>query len=563
MYSDVIQNIMSQAGDPRSSMYSDVIHITSQAGDPQSSYPSSTLPLPRHEKRRHRDNTTSPQQQPQSLGPVQPPLRRMSIGGAQIVPSYPHEKTPGLSQPLPPSHPPPSGKGGRKLPPTPSEAPYQPHPLPPQNSAHHFHHYTGRPHSRAESEPNPLPLPWRPSLVQKYQLSREENEGAPHMKPLNTSSLSRHHTFTEGGSSNHGNPTHLISPLSQMGGGASSSMKKLKRNKPSYGERLLRPVRPISTGGALDKRTSASVDTNLDMRGGGQDYATPPLVGRLDGDARGHRGQVGPRVDHTHTQPHASWANYRVGSLPRRSRDIQALMQMGQPITSPYNSVQDISVIGVLDGGGKGSITSVDIKSELFSGGRGGGKGGEAWGHDGTRISPYGSRAGSGYANRRVSPYGSTGTSPFGSTTVSPHGSRAVSPRQSAVISPLPDPAGAKVISPIHSRVIGRPVENLGEFPKSKRRHHRRSISANPANNPPSLDYYTHEVNGLDHPGIPNGEHPPHRDRHGYVKPPHHLLPVANDSSEVRRSSAGKNRNHTHPGTRDQYPEGQSHLTEL
>ena len=347
-------------------------------------------------------------------------------------------------------------------------------------------------------------------------------------------------------------------------GGASSSTKKLKRNKLSYGERLLRPVRPISTSGELNKRISASVDTNLDiMRGGGQDYATPLLVGRLDGDARG---QVGPRVDHTHTQPHAGWANYRVGSLTRRSRDIQALMQMHQPITSPYSSVQDISVIGGLDGGGggggKGSITSVDIKSELFSGGRGGGKGGEAWGHDGTRISPYASRVGSGYANRRVSPHGCTGTSPFGSTTVSPHGSRAVSPRQSAVISPLPDPAGAKVISPSHSRVIGRPVENLGEFPKSKRRHHHRSISANPATKPPSLDYYS-QVNGLDHAGIPNGEHPPHRNRHGYVKPPHHLLPVANDSSEGRRSSAGKNRNHTHPGTRDQYPEGQSYLTEL
>ena len=73
-----------------------------QAGDPRNNYPSSTLPLPRHEKRRHHDNTSSPQQQPQSLGPVQPPLRRMSIGGGQIVPSYPHEKTPGLNQPLPP-----------------------------------------------------------------------------------------------------------------------------------------------------------------------------------------------------------------------------------------------------------------------------------------------------------------------------------------------------------------------------------------------------------------------------------------------------------------------------
>ena len=378
-------------------------------------------------------------------------------------------------------------------------------------------------------------------------------------------------------------------------GGVSSSTKNLKRNKPSYGERLLRPVRPISTSGGLNKRISASVDTNLDMRGGEQDYATPPLVAaaRLRGGegGGGHRGQVGPRNhgDQAHTQPHVGWGgNYRlVGSLPRRSRDIQALMQVHQPITSPYSSVQDMSVIGGLGGGGgggggKGSATSVDIKSELFSDGRGRGErnGGEAWGHGSTGVSPYGSRAGSGYGNRRVSPhgsmgaspYGSTGVSPYGSTTVSPygsrtvspHGSRAVSPRQSAIISPIPDLAhgGPKVISPNHSRVIGRPpVENIGEIPKSKRRHHR-SISANPATKGQSSDYYTTQVNGYDAPGIPNGTHRDHH--HGYEKPPHHLLPVSlDDPSEVKRSLSGKHRNHTHPGEREQYTEGSSHLTEL
>ena len=257
-------------------------------------------------------------------------------------------------------------------------------------------------------------------------------------------------------------------------------------------------------------------------------------------------------------------------------------------------SVQDMSVIGGLGGGGgggggKGSATSVDIKSELFSDGRGRGErnGGEAWGHGSTGVSPYVSRAGSGYGNRRVSPHGSTGASPYGSTTVSPygstgaspygsttvspygsrtvspHGSRAVSPRQSAIISPIPDlvHGGSKVISPNHSRVIGRPpVENIGEIPKSKRRHHR-SISANPATKGQSSDYYTTQVNGYDAPGIQNGAH--HDHHHGYAKPPHHLLPVSSDdTSEVKRSLSGKRRSHTHPGKRDQYAEGSSYLTE-
>ena len=480
-----------------------------------------------------------------------------------------------LSQTLPP----PSGKGGRKLPPTPSEAPYQPHP-PPHDSAHHHSHH-GRPHSRAESEPNPLPLPWRPSLVQKYS-SHERNEGAPHhMKPLHTSPPPQQ-SFTEGGGGSHGNPTQLISPLTQMGGASSSSSsKKMKRSKPSYGERLLRPVRPIPASGGLNKRISTSVDMNLDVRGGGgrgvsQDLPAPLVTGRIHsgvgGGGGGGGGQVGPHHhdDHTHPPPQVGWAhNYRVGSLPRRSRDIQALMQQQQPFTSPYNSFQDISVIGGLDGGrggggGKGSITSVDIKTELFSGGYGG-KGGEAWGHDGVGVSPYGSRVGSGYGNRRVSPHGSTGTSPYGSTTVSPHGSRAVSPRHSTVISPLPDP-GSRVISPSHSRVIGRPFDNDGggggEVPKSKRRHHR-SISANPATKLQNSDYYAHEVNGLHYP---NGAHH-YMDHHqAFTKPPHHLLPVTDDAVERKKLSAGKSRtlthSHTHPGGRGQPGDRQSY-TEL
>ena len=403
-------------------------------------------------------------------------------------------------------------------------------------------------------------MPWRSSLVQKSQLpSGTDREGvAPGIR---ANQPHRHAASSDDSGGNHGNPgtTQLVSPLTQMG------VASKKRSK--HTSILLRPVRPISGGGPLNKKISMSVDTHLDTRGGGGSHDLRgshdrshdlPRVGRLGGHGGHNHG------NNKHHQQLLNWAsNARVGSLPRRSRDIQGMMEARQPVTSPYSSVQDISLVGGLDGGGRGSVTSVDIKTELFSGAAG-----EAWGHDGMGVSPNGSRVGSAYGNRRVSPHGSTGVSPYGSTTVSPYGSRTVSPHGSRAMSPhvMSDGLeGSKVDSPSHSRVLGRPRENGGEFPKPKRRHHHhhhhhRSVSANPAIKGQGSDYYAHAVNGFDHPGIQNGAH--HHQDHP-PPPPHHILHMSDELSEVKRSSSGKTGSHTHPSGRGHSADKNSYLTEL
>ena len=360
---------------------------------------------------------------------------------------------------------------------------------------------------------------------------------------------------TDGGGAGYG-PTPLMSPLAHIGGG-----KKKK------GGAFLRPVRPISGGGALSKMMSSSVDAHLDSRG----QQPPPLAfpdppqtamsGSYSRKGGGHRGQVSPLYNHGDQQPMLGWtSNSRIGSLPRRSKDIQALMQKTLP-TSPYSSVQDISTLNGFDTA-KGSITSVDIKQELFSHEQlssGQYVGGTATPQNGrTSVSPHGSRVVSPHGSNRVSPHGSTRVSPHGSTRVSPHGSMQF---------PLPEGSTQVHVSPHHSRVFGKSQENLKvdparvlEPPQSKRHH--RSVSANPvikrrvSDVGQSTEYYNH-VTRFDQLMVPNGVHP-HLDHQTPVHKSHHHHHTAHET-DGRKS--GKTRRHTLSGTSpSQHP---AHVTEL
>ena len=476
--------------------------------------------------------------------------------------------------------PPPGSRGnGRRLPVTPSEEPYN---IP--------SHDTHRPHSRAESEPNPLPLPWRPNIMQKTQHA-SKRDGVSMATGANTAtspSSSPPHSrrvatmATDGGGAGYG-PAPLVSPLAHIGGG-----KKKK------GGAFLRPVRPISGGGALSKMMSSSVDAHLDSRGQQPpplSFPDPPQTA-MSGSYRkggGHRGQVSPLYNHGDQQPMLGWtSNARIGSLPRRSKDIQALMQKTLP-TSPYSSVQDISTLNGFDTA-KGSITSVDIKQELFSHeqlGSGQYVGGTATPQNGrTSVSPHGSRVVSPHGSTRVSPHGSTRVSPHGSTRVSPHGSRVVSPHGSTRVSPhgstrvsphgsmqfpLPEGSAQVHVSPHHSRVFGKSQENLKvdparvlEPPQSKRRH--RSVSANPvikrrvSDVGQSTEYYNHATQ-FDQLMVPNGVHP-HLDHQTPVHKSHHRHDNHHHTAhETGGRKSGKTRRHTLSGTSpSQHP---SHLTEL
>ena len=180
--------------------------------------------------------------------------------------------------------------------------------------------------------------------------------------------------------------------------------------------------------------------------------------------------------------------------------------------TSPYSSIQDIHT---QEGGGRGgSITSIDIRQDMFS---------------------------TEHRRMGVSPHGSTKVSPHGSTTVSPHGSTTVSPHQSMRFS---SPEGSRVTSPHHSRVVMKSHENLkmdliggGDVMSSSKRRHHRSISANPVtrHRGQSSDYY----DAMKLEGIPNGVHPL-PDPHPHMSHRHH---------DNHHSSAGhKTRRHTHSG---------------
>ena len=462
-------------------------------------------------------------------------------------------------------------------------------------------------------------MPWRPgaSILKKFKVPSDTKEGISQTPGITAQSpssspppLSRPLvTDTRQGGGHHGNMiTPLVSPLTQMG------LSTSKKKRSGF-------LRPVISGG--DKKISASVDANLDSRAGGgqplgllsfQDPSQRTLMSggypssRKGSGIGGNRSQISAVGNPSNHHPMLGWtSNSRMGSLPRRSRDIQAMMQYQQPVTSPYSSVQDIHHLSADGDGGvnnRGSVTSVDIKHEMFSGDRNGrtgqyeNSGTSPHGstmvtpHGSTMVSPHGSRTVTPHGSRTVTPHGSRTVTPHGSRTVTPHGSRTVSPHGSRTVTPhesrvssahggnkrlsphgsttisplqsmhFSSPEGSKVISPYHSRVMEKSHENLksdliggpagggGDILKSKRHH--RSISANPMIRQESSDYYKHNV--LDHGMIPNGVHLP-TDHHGNSSHNHNI-----DYTQRPLSSTSKTRRHTHSGDSTH---NNSYLTEL
>ena len=441
--------------------------------------------------------------------------------------------------------PPPSR--GRRLPVTPSDEPYQ---------VQVPNHDAPRPASRAESEPNPLPIPWRHKLVQKTQLpshvGREgvNTGGNPVINATSPSSSPPHSRrvlsmSTEGVNTLPSHHHQLVSPLTHI---ASKGSKKKNVG-------FLRQV---------SKKMSSSVDAHLDSRAQpATSFQHDPraLGGGSYPKKGGHRGQIGQSRPRGDQQPMLGWAsNSRMGSLPRRSKDIQALMQTQLPITSPYSSVQDISALNNGYDANRGSITSVDIKQEMFS-------------HDGFKLSPHGSVQTSPHGSTTVSPHGSRVVSPHTSTRISPQGSTRISPHQSMH---LPPGEGSKDVShnhmsQQHSGVMVQSFENLRVEPIngteiSKSRPHHRSVSARTASRHhsglgvQSSDYQ--RDTRIDQPMIPNGAHPhtEHRMRTHHSHHHHHQEEVEVAPVEGRQSgSLFKQRRHTHSGV-SPAPHDHAHL---
>lgn len=343
-------------------------HAQSESGD----YPSSTLPLTKREKQHISSQEPHPLGAPRNLGPVHPPhpgylLRRASIASPVTSPEHhaqPHPYGyPQIShmQPLPQEyynahyrnhthhkqhhsgkH---SHKGKRMLPLTPNEEPY-----------HHQQQHPDvmRPHSRAESQPDPLPMPWRPNFAPQSQLVSHQNSPTspiPHSvgpPPSHTEDTAAkvYPAFKE----------PLLSPTQPST--KSASKKKLSPLRP----KSVSMGSPVGCGGSL----SRSID-GLNLK---PSLIEQPGSHTVSGVSwQKHRKVVPLRNKRNSEGTLLGWSS--VQRLGQQPADIQSLMSAGQgmPSTSlstiPYDKHKlDITMANMHE---PGSTTSVEISPEMFA----------------------------------------------------------------------------------------------------------------------------------------------------------------------------------------------------
>ena len=330
----------------------------------------STMPLTKREKKRHRSNEPIPLNVPRNMGVVHPPhavmLRRASIASPVTSPEHqPYQQQ--LLQP--PLQPPPSShrysmqqqlpknhhghindhthdKSRRVLPMTPNEEPYQ-----------HPHLETTRAHSRAESAPDPLPVPWRANLAPKNQLTpnQQSPSGSPQrLRSPNDEGVKVYPKFKKS----------LISPTNQH-----KSSPKQKLN----------PLRPksvnLSPGDGLSKSIDGlNLKPSIIAQPGSHTVSGISWLAPLSATRRKSDGLI------------QGWAsNQRLGQVA----DIQAMMRT--PFSS-YNPVPyDAHKLDLSSNSNReyGSDTSVEISHEMFR----------------TNIPSH---------SNNISPVGSKGSSPQG-----------------------------------------------------------------------------------------------------------------------------------------------------
>ena len=294
------------------------------------SYASSTLPITGHERRRrHSAHHPAPLGAPPILNPVQPPPYMRRASQPYTLPA------PQQMALLQPTQDPPRSSRGRRLPMTPNEEPFQ-----------HTQDLL-RPHSRAESAPDPLPIPWKPKLTQRIKSPAA-------MSPNASPPLSPRSPF---GATDPISPTPykepLMSPLSHLA-------SKVPRKKSKPAPVTNRGPRPRSMSVEHMSRTlSGSVDAQLHIKSKQphallQNWSHVAPRSRLKSDG---------------VVPQLGWSGSSRHKPNGPHADIQALMQTNNPL-SPYTSYQEIPQ-GVLVTYGpaadEGSTHSVELKHELFS----------------------------------------------------------------------------------------------------------------------------------------------------------------------------------------------------
>lgn len=291
----------------------------------------------------------------------------------------------------------------RVLPMTPTENPYQP----PGGVLHS--------HSRAESAPDPLPTPWRSNIAPHNQL-------VPIQQP-------HHQQYSSGGSLY---PPPAISPPTSPKPTGSHENSSPKMLPPVLKEPLIStPTSPQAAGsiyGSSGKHSSSKKKLRPLRTKSGSASArpiAPQLSKSIDGLNLHPMALVAQPGSHTMSgmswqQVHAhqtrrnslggSWAQSAGHNSQRLGHpaDIKGFMANG--VTSPYNSLYEIHKIDA--GGGStsphgcsntGSITSIEINTELFAPG-----------------SKGGSEQSSQIYSSNTTPIGSKGSSPQGLSPLGP-----------------------------------------------------------------------------------------------------------------------------------------------
>jgi len=387
--------------------------MQSQPEAPSDDYASSTLPLTKREKRRHSYMEPAPLGAPQhQLGPIQPLLRGRRASIATSASHHGHALPLHAQQHIQPHMGDASGQQQHKglhsqsvhtgkrriLPMTPNENPYQP----PEGL---------RSHSRAESAPDPLPVPFRYSIAPHNQLAPMQQ---PHQYSGGSGTVSQRSVSPtispqQRSRSGENSPKILppvlkesivVSPTSPQAAGSIYSNKHASKKK-------LRPLRTKSSSNSsrqVNPQLSKSIDgLNLQpavLMAQPGSHNMPNMSWQQARTIQGRRNSLG-------TAANQGWASstQRLG----QPADIRGLM-VSRTASQDYDVHRlDISGRGRAtsphgrNNSNTGSVTSVDINPELFSPTTAGGVGGE-----------------SGHSSHSTTPMGSKGSSPQGPTPLGP-----------------------------------------------------------------------------------------------------------------------------------------------
>ncbi len=228
---------------------------------------------------------------------------------------------------------------GRRLPSTPTEEPYSRHPQEPV-----------RPHSRADSMPDPLPMPWRHNIAPITQLARSTAAQQP---PLHETTPQPKPSLNH-----HGDGKHI----------AQNDSMAHNEVKPPVKKNSLKPIRPKSN--ALgSKSLSQSVDTNLHVRVGDVSHQhTRSVMWPLQAQV-GTMQKMSTNVGRKGVSIGWGSANniHNKKALPGKlGKDIQGLMEERSAPPTAYSSIRDIPQ-EVNQQEESGSIVSVDIQPEMFN----------------------------------------------------------------------------------------------------------------------------------------------------------------------------------------------------